>query len=169
MIKRYFTFSRLIFDMLLEDAENLAHQFINEIAPFCEKIRIVGSIRRRRPKVKDIDLVLVVKDWLGFTTKLQQISSKFLIDGPQQKRIIFKGQQVDLYLADHETYEPLILIRTGSWQHNVKLSPIALKKGLKLTHKGLVVRGEEEKVLVSTEKGIFDLLGLDYVEPEERE
>ena len=155
--------------MELEEAEKLAYDFIHEIADYCEKIRVVGSIRRRRPQVKDVDLVLVVKDWLGFTTKLQQISSEFLIDGPQQKRIIFKGQQVDLYLADHETYEPLILIRTGSWQHNVKLSTIALRKGLKLTHRGLVKRGEEGKVIASTEKGIFTALDLPYVPPDERE
>ena len=155
--------------MRLEQADKLAEQFLSEIAPFCEKVRIVGSIRRRRPQVKDVDLVLIVRDWVNFTTKLRKIVSKFLIDGPQQKRIIFKGQQVDLYLADHETYEPLILIRTGSWQHNVKLSTIALRKGLKLTHHGLAKRGEEGKIIASTEKGIFECLDLPYVEPEERQ
>ena len=154
--------------MELEKAEKLAYDFIHEIAEFCEKIRIVGSIRRRKPQVKDIDLVIVLKDALGFTTKLRKIVSKFLIDGEQVKRIIFKGQQFDLYLADHKTYEPQILIRTGSWQHNVKLSTIALRKGLKLTHHGLVKRGEEGKILASTEKGIFTALDLPYVPPEER-
>ena len=119
--------------------------------------------------MKDIDLVIVLKDAVGFITKLRKIVSKFLIDGPQQKRIIYKGEQVDLYLADHETYEPLILIRTGSMQSNIRLSTIALRKGLKLTHHGLVRRGEEDKILASTERKIFECLGLSYVEPEERD
>lgn len=154
--------------MRLEEAKQLAEQFVSEITPFCEKIRIVGSIRRKKNEVRDVDLVLIVKDWLNFTAKLRQISSKYLIDGPQQKRVIYKGEQVDLYLADQQTYEPLILIRTGSMSHNIKLSTIALRKGMKLTHHGLVKRGEEDKIIASTEKEIFEVLDLPYRKPEER-
>jgi len=153
----------------LEEAEKLAYDFIREITDYCEKIRVVGSIRRRRPQVKDVDLVLIVKDWVGFTTKLRKISTKFLIDGEQVKRIIYLDTQIDLNFASPETYDPLILIRTGSMAHNIKLSTVALRKGLKLTHRGLVKPGEEGKVIASTEKGIFETLGLSYVEPEERE
>ena len=152
--------------MELGEAEKLAYDFIREIADHCEKIRIVGSIRRRRPQVKDIDLVLIVKDWLSITTTLRKMSTKFLIDGTEQKRVIYKGQQFDLYSASPETWGTLILIRTGSAQHNVKLSTLARKKGMKLSHRGLEKKG---KVIASTERKIFESLGLDYVEPEERD
>lgn len=148
----------------MQEAEKLAEQFVSEIADYCEKVSIVGSIRRKRPEVRDIDVILVVKDWFNFTIKLQQIS-RIKINGAEVKRVIYKGEQIDLYLADHKTYEPLILIRTGSMLSNIRLSKRALSMGMKLTHKGLV---KGEKVVASTEKEIFEALDLAYVEPEER-
>jgi len=153
--------------MQLEEAQRLAEQFINEITDYCEQVKIVGSIRRRKPEVKDIDLVLLVKpehSW-DFTLKLRRIS-KISIDGKQVKRVVYKGEQIDLYLATPETWGTLILIRTGSAAHNIKLSMIARKKGWKLSHSGLTKNGE---VIASTEKEIFEALGLSYVEPGERE
>ena len=153
--------------MRLEQAEKLAEQFIQEIADYCEKIKIVGSIRRRKKECRDIDLVLLAKPeqlW-NFAFKLKRIS-KILVDGKQVKRVIYKGEQFDLYFATPETWGALILIRTGSAQHNIKLSMIAQKKGMKLTHSGLMKNGE---IIASTEKGIFEALGMDYVPPEERE
>jgi DNA polymerase/3'-5' exonuclease PolX len=62
--------------MQLEDAEKLAKQFIQEIVDYCVKVKIVGSIRRRKPQVHDIDLVIIVKPecWWNFTLKLRKIS-----------------------------------------------------------------------------------------------
>lgn len=94
------------------------------------------------------------------------IKSKYVARAPQQKRVIYKREQINLYVADQQTYEPLILIRTGSAEHNIKLSSIALRKGMKLTHHGLIRDG---KVIASTEKGIFEALGMDFVEPEQRD
>ena len=42
--------------MKLEQAEKLAEQFIRKIAAYCEKIKIVGSIRRKKKECRDIDL-----------------------------------------------------------------------------------------------------------------
>jgi len=153
--------------MQLEEAQRLAEQFVNEIAICCEKVKIVGSVRRRKPEVKDIDLVLLVKPehWWDFTLKLRQLS-KIIIDGKQVKRVVYKGEQIDLYFATPETWGTLVLIRTGSAEHNIKLSMIAQKKGLKLSHSGLSRNGQ---VIATVEKEIFEALDLPYVEPEERE
>lgn len=153
--------------MKLEQAENLAEQFIREIAVYCEKIKIVGSIRRKKKECRDIDLVLLAKPeqlW-NLLLKLKKLS-KSVVDGKQVKRVIYKGEQIDLYFATPETWGVLILIRTGSAQHNIKLSMIARKKGMKLTHKGLI---KDEKNISSTEQEIFNLLDLTYVPPEERD
>jgi len=153
--------------MKLERAEKLAEQFIHEIADYCKKIKIVGSIRRKKNKCRDIDLVLLAKPeqlW-NFTLKLKKIS-KIKVDGKQVKRVIYKGEQFDLYFATPETWGALVLIRTGSAEHNIKLSKRALNTGMKLTHRGLMKDG---KLISSTEKGIFKALGIDYVPPEERE
>jgi len=128
--------------MQLTQAEKLAKQFIQEIAVYCEKIKIVGSIRRRKTECRDIDLVLLAKpeELWNFTFKLKRIS-KIMVDGKQVKRVIYKGEQFDLYFATPETWGALILIRTGSAQHNIKLSKRALNMGMKLTHSGLMKNG----------------------------
>ena len=151
--------------MKLKEAEKLAKQFIGEIAVYCEKIEIVGSIRRRKTECRDIDLVILAKPeqlW-NFTFKLKRIS-KIIVDGKQVKRVLYKGQQIDLYFATPKTWGALVLIRTGSAEHNIRLSTIALRKGMKLTHSGLMRNGK----LISSEKEIFETLGLSYVPPEER-
>jgi len=152
--------------MRLEQAEKLAEQFIHEIADYCEKIKIVGSIRRRKTDCRDIDLVLLAKpeELWNFTFKLKRIS-KIKVDGKQVKRVLYKGQQIDLYFATPETWGALVLIRTGSAQHNIALSKRALNMGMKLSHKGLIKDG---KIIVSTEEGIFKALGMKYLPPEER-
>ena len=110
--------------MQLEDAEKLAKQFIQEIVDYCAKVKIVGSIRRRKPQVHDVDLVIIVKPeyWWNFTLKLRKISEN-IVDGAKVKRIIYKGEQFDLYMADQRTYQPLILIRTGSARARVDDAP----------------------------------------------
>jgi len=152
--------------MKREHAEKLAEQFIHEIADYCEKIKIVGSIRRRKTDCRDIDLVLLAKpeELWNFTFKLKRIS-KIKVDGKQVKRVLYKGQQIDLYFATPETWGALVLIRTGSAQHNIALSKRALNMEMKLTHRGLMKNGE---IIASTEKGIIEALDLSYVEPEER-
>jgi DNA polymerase/3'-5' exonuclease PolX len=152
--------------MRLEQAEKLAEQFIHEIVVYCEKIKIVGSIRRRKTECRDIDLVLLAKpeELWNFALKLKRIS-KINIDGKQVKRVIYKGEQFDLYFASPETWGALVLIRTGSAEHNIALSKRALNMGMKLSHKGLIKDG---KIIASTERKIFDLLDLNYVEPQER-
>jgi len=153
--------------MQLEQAEKLAEQFIHEIADYCEKIKIVGSIRRRKTECRDIDLVLLAKpeELWNFTLKLKRIS-KINVNGKQVKRVVYNGEQFDLYFATPETWGALVLIRTGSAGHNIKLSKRALNMGMKLSHKGLIKDG---KIIASTEEGIFEALGMEYVPPEERE
>jgi DNA polymerase (family 10) len=62
----------------------------------------------------------------------------------------------------------LLLARTGSKEHNIKLAALAKSKGLTFSpHEG-IKRGEQ--ILASeTEEAIFAALGLPYIAPEDRE
>ena len=46
-------------------------------------------------------------------------------------------------------------------EHNIKLSKRALSMGMNLTHSGLTKDG---KIIASTEKEVFEALGLSYIE-----
>jgi DNA polymerase/3'-5' exonuclease PolX len=86
----------------------------------------------------------------------------------------YKGQQVDIYIADERTWPTLVLIRTGSRDHNIKLCNEARKKGMVLHADGsgighILPDGTETKIIpFKGEAHIFELLGLPYVEPRKR-
>lgn len=178
--------------MELKEAQTIADELIKELSTHFKKWLVCGSIRRRKEIVKDIDIVAIPKpeseyefgeislsrqvellDPLGGKTK---DVARFL-NGPAIKRFQFKGISIDLYLANEFTFETLVLIRTGSTEHNVRLTKIARNKGLKLfaSGKGLcVIKGgiyepeEIIKTVENTEKGILmNLLGK-IPEPQER-
>ena len=69
---------------------------------------------------------------------------------------------IDLYLATEKTFGTLVLIRTGSAEHNVRLTTLAMGQSMKLKANGdgLVDRNNEKMVFENTEEGILmKLLG----------
>jgi DNA polymerase/3'-5' exonuclease PolX len=154
--------------MELAYAQKLAEQIIEQIRPHCERIEATGSIRRKKSEVRDIDIVLIPKPllWHRIIATLQRnMDAKVVKRGDSIAQLTIKDVNVDLYSATEKTWGALLLIRTGSAEHNIKLSKRALSTGMKLTHSGLTKDG---KVIASTEKEIFEALGSSYVEPEER-
>ena len=154
--------------MELEQAQKLANQIVELISPLCDRITIAGSIRRKKPEVRDVDIVLIPKPllWTRIIATLQRTMGAIVLKrGIQLAQLTINGINVDLYATNPKEWEALLLIRTGSAEHNIKLSIQARKLGMKLTHSGL---SKDEKIIASTEKGIFETLGLDYVPPEER-
>ncbi|GAI99638.1 unnamed protein product [marine sediment metagenome] len=45
--------------MELEKAKVIARKVVKELSPYCDKIQVAGSVRRQKPTVKDIDIVLI--------------------------------------------------------------------------------------------------------------
>jgi DNA polymerase (family 10) len=77
---------------------------------------------------------------------------------------------IDLYLATPETWATLILIRTGSKAHNVRLAQRARELGFKLRASGDGIEVKNGQLIsVSDEREVFSLLGLPYVPPEHRD
>jgi DNA polymerase (family 10) len=154
--------------MQLERAQKLAQEIVEQIRPYCERIEVAGSIRRKKSEVRDVDIVLIPKPslWRRIIATLQgAMGAKILKRGDSIAQVTIRDVNVDLYVASEHSWGVLLLIRTGSAEHNIKLSQVALRKGMSLTHKGLIKGG---KVIASTEKEIFEALDLPYVEPELR-
>ena len=154
--------------MELELAQKLAAELIAELTPVTTRIEVAGSIRRHRPIVKDIDLLIIPKDLPLLDCKLRELGCDF--GGPKIRRLVYKGALVDIYIATPETWATLLLIRTGSTRHNVRLCTRAKSLGLQLKADGqglLDARGN--RIAGDTEASIFEALTLRYVPPEERE
>lgn len=165
--------------MNLEEASNLANQIVYSIEHLCDlgKIQVVGSIRRKRPEVRDIDIVLIPHSWM-WNTIIQKLKTNWLAEvveaGQELARLkvptgaTSEPVQVDIYRARPETWGVLLLIRTGSVEHNIKLCSRARAMNMMLSAKEGVIK--DGKVVASrTEEEIFKALGMDFVEPEKRE
>jgi len=147
--------------MKLEEGKRIAEAFKGKVKGQCHQIEIVGSIRRGRPVINDVDIVSIPRDPRTFLCGLRA-----LMRGQQIIRFEEGGAKIDLYLATPETFEVLRLIRTGSAQHNVKLATIAKRRGWQLKFgEGLIT----PEGTVTSERGILEKVLGRYVPPEERE
>jgi DNA polymerase (family 10) len=163
--------------MKFEEAAVLADRIVHCIEHLCDKVQVVGSIRRKRSEVHDIDIVLIPQAWM-WNTIAQILKNNMMADivkaGPELVTLKIPTQalaetvQVDIYKARPETWGVLLLIRTGSKEHNIKLCSRAKSMGLMLSAAQGVIK--DGKVIASrTEEEIFAALGLAYVEPKDRE
>jgi len=157
----------------LEEASVLAHDIVEAIKHLCDpgKIEVAGSIRRQRPEVNDIDIVLIPQEWMWQNIAhvlKHRLGATRKESGPELVRLMMQGVQVDLYRARPKTWGVLLLIRTGSIQHNIKLCSHARSIGVMLSAAQGVLK--DGKVIASrTEEEIFAALGIPYVEPKDRE
>ncbi len=177
----------------LKTAQKITGDLLTYIGKHFIKYEICGSIRRKRTDVGDIDIVAITKETyqLGEATLSDSIKkvdphgpekahhmgksgAKRFLDGKLIKRFEFKGMPVDLYLADEKTFGTLVLIRTGSKEHNIKLTTLAREKGLKLfaSGKGLCEidrDGNIVKTISTDESEILAMLLGRIPPPEERD
>lgn len=164
----------------LDYATLLAERLVAGLEPCCEKPPVVvGSIRRKRPRIKDIDLVLIPTtiSALGMALlRRGEILTKKRLDS-STKIISFRYRSaasgpvpVDIYIADKETWPMLLLVRTGSASHNQRLAMLARSKGLQFKANGEgILDSDGRRVSGDTEESIFEALGFQYVPPENRE
>lgn len=166
------------------EVEPLAFKVLTTIEPMCMRAQIAGSIRRFRPLINDIDIVLEprpvsvnIDSWLQIIKRIRhEFNAVTAQQGPKIARFHIpftskQGQghvQLDLYRASPENYGILLLIRTGSAQHNVYLCNLAINKGLRLEYsRGLIKNGNV--IAGRTEEEVFAALGLPFVPPRNRE
>jgi len=75
---------------------------------------------------------------------------------------------VDFYRAKPSTFGILLLVRTGSAEHNVWLAGCAISKGMRIKYSEGLIK-DNKAIAGETEKGVFETLGLPYPLPSERE
>ena len=154
--------------MELGKAKVIADQMICRLSPYCLRIEVAGSVRREKPVVRDIDIVLIPSDPWNLSHELSALGPS-KIAGDKLKRIIYNSVQVDVYYATPETWATLLLIRTGSKENNIRLATLAKKRGWRLAASGDGLFNEKgERVAGDSEESIYEALGVPYQRPEER-
>jgi len=128
--------------MHLYYAKTIAETLVRDLQPYCDIINIAGSIRRKKPEVKDMELVCIPKKAVHKETNLfGDVVKEITIIHPEFERIIrqagtivkgkfigrqmqvemkrdFEGQQhtimLDMFMPQPNDYWRQFAIRTGS-------------------------------------------------------
>jgi DNA polymerase (family X) len=131
---------------------------------------VAGSYRRRRESVRDLDILVTASDPSAATERLlafEQVE-EVLAHGPTRSTVRLRsGLQVDLRVVGEESYGAALCYFTGSKAHSVAVRRLAQRAGLKLNEYGVFRDGE--RLGGRTEREVFRLVGLPYIEPELRE
>lgn len=114
--------------MKLEQATQIAEEIKSELAIFCERIEIAGSVRRRKPEVHDIEIIAVPKfrpvNNLFGEAVIQTSELDIYLNGLEWERtrngnkfkqfVLPQGINLDLFLVTPPAHwGVLFVIRTG--------------------------------------------------------
>lgn len=147
----------------------LAKNIVKTLSPFCKKIEIVGSIRRKEKHPEDIDIVLIPKNKNQIEEFVKnKLKGKFLQGGEHESTWKIKNIKVELYYTNEKEWGAELLAYSSKKGAGIGLRIIAKKKGFKLTQHGLFNRKNGKMIAGKTEKEIYSTLKRPYKKPEER-
>ena len=145
----------------------LAKKVVNWIKPYCERVEVVGSIRRKEKNPVDIDIVLIPKN----REKIEQIlkkKGKRILGGNKKAYFKIHGVKVEIYYTVPEEWGAALLTYSSKVGSSIGLRIVAKTKGFKLTQHGLFDRKTRKRIAGKTEKEIYYALGRSWKKPEER-
>ena len=166
--------------MRLDEARAIAERVLAELAPHCERIEIAGSIRRGKPEVGDAEIVCIPRTRTSglfgditerdpaFCRAVDQWDRiKGTSHGKYTQRRLPEGISLDLFTATPENWGLILAIRTGSaeFSHSV-LAAGWVRRGYHSSG-GMLHRGAT-LVEVREERELFELVGIEWVDPAQR-
>jgi DNA polymerase (family 10) len=183
--------------MILADAEEIAYEITQTIAPFCERVSVAGSVRRRKPTVKDIEICAIptweaVPDLFGVgagNTRVNRLyEGRHVFDDlgvqwikPATQELvnwrILPDKKYWRGLVRREIKLDLFLCEPDNWgwifairTGSADFSTALLTHAKQLgyhSEKGRLHRGEQA-IATPEEEGVFRILNLAFVAPELR-
>jgi len=160
--------------LLLSNVLSVADEICGDLKALgvVNRIEVAGSARRWAETCKDLDLIATTDDRAGLVEALAThgLSAETRRGGDVAASVLtHSGLKVDLRIGTEEEFGDLLQHFTGSAEHNVELRERALQRGYSVSEHG-VAEVEGKKVhQFAEEAGVYELLGLPYIEPELRE
>ncbi len=163
--------------MEYSQALGIAERIREQLRPFCDRIEIAGSIRRKKPEVKDIEIVAIPKFYQTgiFEDGIARIVNQWeKVKGEMDynrckytQRILPDGIKLDLFFAEPGNWGSIYAIRTGGADYSHKvLANGWVKKGF--TSEGGYLKRNGNTYSVREEEELFKLLGIPFCLPENR-
>lgn len=134
------------------------------------RVEVVGSYRRGKSDSKDIDILIdcsasEFQKVINICRSLGNYTET--ITGPALIRGDLDGIPLDINrLAENMNYYLALEYRTGPMEHNVAMRRLAISKNGHLSENELIVEGKN--IRVSSERDIYDALGVEYQDPTKR-
>lgn len=162
--------------MTYSEILNIANRVKDELAPHCHRIEIAGSIRRKHPECRDIEIVCIPKPYQvglfesGFATVVNQWPKvKGVLPSRYTQRLLPEGVKLDLFIANRHNWGMILAIRTGSAQFSHKALASKWSAMGYRSEAGVLYDRKGNTCEIHEEEDLFKLLGLPYIKPEERE
>jgi DNA polymerase/3'-5' exonuclease PolX len=164
--------------MVLSRAEEIAGELIEFIKPYCIRAEVAGSTRRKKETVHDIEIIAIpsnintLKNKLGFhLLKLSgSVNGKpFVKAGDKYIQFRYKGEQIDLFLAEEDNWGLIYLMRTGSagFSSHILATWKRVSRG-GYSESGYLHTADGLPVVTKEETDVFNLCRINFVEPELR-
>lgn len=159
--------------ILLGEALPLAEHIIKQLKEtnLIERIEIVGSIRRMKETITNINILAVSKEPKKLIESFSNISECESIIMKTELKIsllLKSGISCDLYITNNKSFANMLQYFTGSKEHNIFLNEIAISKSMKMNEFSLFNR-VNKLIYCNNEKAIYKNLDLQYIPPEMRE
>ncbi len=140
-----------------------------------DKVEIVGSFRRGKESIGDIDILVVsnkndkesLMKIMNYFSNMHSVK-KVISKGLKRTSVVLEdGLDADLRIFSKDEFGAAMLYFTGSKEHNIELRTLAITKKMKLNEYGLF---KGKKLVASkTEDEIYKKLELQFIVPELRE
>jgi DNA polymerase (family 10) len=135
-------------------------------------VMVCGSIRRQKPFVKDVDIVVQVpndKDRWAVVQSFLKLGEKVNAGETRAQAKVTVGgltMPVDIWIVRPDSWGAALNHTTGSKEHNILLRSKAKARGLLVSEYG--VFKDDKKVGGALEQDLYRILGMKYVEPKDR-
>lgn len=174
--------------MDLAKADLIARALIDHLNPWCDRIEVAGSIRRRKPEVGDIELVVIPKDESAKMSIFQKLldagtrvkgqpNGKYIqwhmrAVGPHPNKTddaMVEYFTLDLFYATPKNWGLQLAIRTGSAAYSHKVLATGwTRKGYHAAG-GVLFDSHGHPTYIREERELFELIGRPYEEPQYRD
>jgi DNA polymerase (family 10) len=157
------------------DALRLAGEVVAALSavPGVERAEAMGSLRRFRETIGDVDVVAVSSadpDAVMARFVALPLVAEVVAYGSRKSAIVSSsGMQIDLRVVEPQQYGAAALYFTGSKAHNIRLRQLAIERAWTLSEYGLAEAESGRVLAAATEEEIYAALGLQWVPPELRE
>jgi DNA polymerase (family X) len=135
-------------------------------------IELAGSVRRQADSIKDIDVIATTTRPTTLARsleRLEQIESVSSAGKAGARARTHSGIGVDLRIARPAQLGDLLQHFTGSGAHNAALREAAVRRGLHVSEYGIRDDASGATRAYTSEREVYERLGLAYIEPELRE